>query len=981
MTLRKDLTCSNNSLKDRYKDKDNILGDMVCIALMIVCIYSLTAHVEILKYNHFALPIKDIPLMIVSVLLGNIPGMICVFATVILRFTTNNAFAYVAFLDLMVALVTHYFVSHGWYKKRSLLFVSVLILGVIVGVGWHVVVAFFDANDVINFDLYDILGMYAGGVVEVLIALGIDMYIYKKAPRKIRRMFWYLNREANQTEIDAEVRKSRLSRTITAMLLAFLIVMNISAVFAVNILIPTLSKDEQVSRYLPEEVTAIGNGDIKALHLSKNVLIFDFKILMLLSSLSVSIGIIVDYTAQKYVSRPIVRMSHALNNLAKVSDEQIDEENQKIKELDLRFRNEIGDLYKELCFLGDKMVERIELIKSEQKLEEDLRVANEMSEAKSLFLSSMSHEIRTPINAVLGLNEMIMRETDDPKVIEYSSNIESSGRTLLSLINDVLDFSKIEAGKIEIIEAEYGLSSLINDLINMIEVKAKSKGLEFNVNVAKDLPSVLYGDDVRIKQCALNVLTNAVKYTEKGSVTLKVFKEEISEDEIDLCFSVIDTGIGIKEEDIDKLFSPFERIEESRNRTIEGTGLGMNIVMSLLQLMDSELKVDSIYGAGSEFSFKIHQRIVDAEPIGDFNEAYKRALAAKEKYSVSFKAPKARILVVDDTSINLTVVKGLLKETEMNIETASSGFETLDMTKKKKYDLILLDHRMPSMDGVETLHRMRSDDTNINVKTPCVALTANAGVGAREEYMRLGFDAYLSKPIDTESLEKVIRDLLPDELKVLPGMKEFDKLANKEKIKVETLPEIEGVDINAGINACGNEEIYKDVVIQFRESIEDKVHEIMLSLDTQDYRTYTVLVHALKSSARLVGALELSEMAKSLEEAGDKGNYMYIRLMNNEMTTMYLAYIDRLKPLVDIFSEADEPVDAKEHISDEELDEIWAAIKEMVEAFDYESACDAYDVLKGYILPEAYEERMPDLYKALREVDREKILSLLNMEA
>jgi signal transduction histidine kinase/CheY-like chemotaxis protein/HPt (histidine-containing phosphotransfer) domain-containing protein len=698
------------------------------------------------------------------------------------------------------------------------------------------------------------------------------------------------------------------------MLLAFLIVMNISAVFAVNILIPTLSKDEQVSRYLPEEVTVIGNGDIKALHLSKNVLIFDFKILMLLSSLSVSIGIIVDYTAQKYVSRPIVRMSHALNNLAKVSDEQIDEENQKIKELDLRFRNEIGDLYKELCFLGDKMVERIELIKSEQKLEEDLRVANEMSEAKSLFLSSMSHEIRTPINAVLGLNEMIMRETDDPKVIEYSSNIESSGRTLLSLINDVLDFSKIEAGKIEIIEAEYGLSSLINDLINMIEVKAKSKGLEFNVNVAKDLPSILYGDDVRIKQCALNVLTNAVKYTEKGSVTLKVFKEEISDDEIDLCFSVIDTGIGIKEEDIDKLFSPFERIEESRNRTIEGKGLGMNIVMSLLQLMDSELKVDSIYGAGSEFSFKIHQRIVDAEPIGDFNEAYKRALAAKEKYSVSFKAPKARILVVDDTSINLTVVKGLLKETEMNIETASSGYETLDMTKKKKYDLILLDHRMPSMDGVETLHRMRSDDSNINVKTPCVALTANAGVGAREEYMRIGFDAYLSKPIDTESLEKVIRDLLPDELKVLPGMKEFDKLANKEKIKVETLPEIEGVDINAGINACGNEEIYKDVVIQFRESIEDKVHEIMLSLDTQDYRTYTVLVHALKSSARLVGALELSEMAKSLEEAGDKGNYMYIRLMNNEMTTMYLAYIDRLKPLVDIFSEADEPVDAKEHI-------------------------------------------------------------------
>lgn len=981
MTLHKDLTCNLNNLKNRYRDKLNIVGDIVCIALMILCVYSLTTDLEILEYKHFIFPLKDIPLMIVSVLLGNIPGMICVFITVILRAATNNAFAYVAFLDLMVALVTHYFVSRGWYRNRLRLLISVLILAVIVGVGWHVIVTLFDDNGFVTFGFLDLIGMYLGGIIEVLIALGIDMYIYKKAPQKIRGMFWYLNREAKQTEIDGEVRKSRLSKSITAILLTFLVVLNISAVLAVNFLIPTLAHDEKASVYIPEDIKTVETGGLKSVELSRRVIIFDLKILMLLSSLSVSIGMIVDYAAQKYISRPIVRMSHALNNLAKVSDDQIEEENRKIKELDIEFRNEIGDLYKELQFLGDKMVERLELIKSEQRLEEDLRVANKTSEAKSLFLSSMSHEIRTPINAVLGLNEMIMRETSDPKVIEYSANIESSGRTLLSLINDILDFSKIEAGKIEIIEDEYGLSSMINDLINMVEVKASSKGLEFNVNVDRDIPSVLYGDDVRIKQCVLNILTNAVKYTEKGSVTLRVSKEDINDDEINLCFRVIDTGIGIKEDDIKKLFSPFERIEESRNRTIEGTGLGMNIVMRLLELMGSELVVDSIYGAGSDFSFKVRQRIVDRESIGDFNEAYKRALAAKEEYRVKFKAPEAKILVVDDTTINLTVVKGLLKETEIQIDTANSGFETLDMTKKKKYDVVLLDHRMPSMDGVETLHRMRSDNGNMNTKTPCVALTANAGVGAREEYLRLGFDGYLSKPIDSEKLEETIRDMLPKGMVKLPGSKVYEKLAKKEKIEIETLPDIEGVNINDGIRACGNEDIYRDVVIQFSESIQDKIDEILMAYANQDYKTYTVLVHALKSSARLLGANELSEMAKALEDAGDKGNLMFIKLMNNEMIANYASYIDRLKPLVEVFTPTEEAGADKAEISQEELDEIWDAIQEMVEAFDFESAESAYDVLAGYILPDEYENRMSDLKKALKAVDREKVLTLLKMEA
>ena len=984
MTFFSELALVWTYLKERYKNKINFLGDLNCFVLLGVCILAISVDNKFVFFDlgTWSFTIKDVPLMVVSVLLGHIAAMIAVLFTVIIRSFSNGVVAYTSFVYLLIALATHYFVSRGWYKSIKKLIACALMLALIVGDGWNAITFIVDGNFMSSFTLDVFLKSYVGGLVEVIIALAITMGIFKKAPLKIKKSFWYLNREAQQSEIDQKVRRSRLSRSITTVLMAFLILVNILAVVAVNYLLPTIEDKRNMT--LSNQVTEVNKplGNSPRLEMDEDLITFDLKILMLLSSISISIGMIVDYLAQRYVSKPIVRMSHEMKKLAEAEDEEIYDEIESIKRLDVRNRNEIGDLYSSFRFLAYKLVERIELIMAEQKLEEDLRVANKTSEAKSHFLSSMSHEIRTPINAVLGMNEMILRETDDPKISEYATNIESSGKTLLTLINDLLDFSKIEAGKMEIITEEYELSSLINDLINMVAVRAKNKGLEFKVDVDKDAPSKLLGDDIRIKQCALNVLTNAVKYTQQGSVTLQIRTEKAADDTVDLCFRIIDTGIGIKEEDIEKLYSPFERIEESRNRTIEGTGLGMSIVMQLLNLMGSKLEVSSIYGAGSDFSFSIRQKVVSFEPIGDFNEAYKRALAARDKYKVMFKAPDAKILVVDDTTINLTVVKGLLKETGIQIDTAEIGFEALDKANKIRYDIIFLDHRMPEMDGVETLDRLKAAKENMNINTPVIALTANAGVGAREEYMRLGFDDYLSKPIESHDLEEMIKRILPDNLVNLPGSKAFESAPKRQiEMDISTLPSIEGVDVNAGIAATGSEEIYKEVIIQFSETIDDKIADIMKAFQENDFRTYTVLVHALKSSARLVGAKELSEMAATLEAAGDKENLMFIRLMTGDLISLYASFKERLRPLVELFTGEDEDDEQeKAEAPREEIDEIWSALLEMVEAFDFDSADDAYNALKGYKLPSEYQCRMSDIKKELKAVNRDALLKILKME-
>ena len=385
------------------------------------------------------------------------------------------------------------------------------------------------------------------------------------------------------------------------------------------------------------------------------------------------------------------------------------------------------------------------------------------NEAKSAFLSNMSHEIRTPITAVLGMNEMILRECEDPSIVSYANNIKSAGTSLLVLINDILDFSKIESGKMDIIPVEYETRTLLNDLKNLIRPKADAKELKFIMDIDPELPSVLFGDEIRIKQVITNLLTNAVKYTEKGTVTLKVGFSKKTGDNIGLKVSVTDTGMGVKKEDMDKLFAQFVRLDEKKNRNIEGTGLGLNITSNLLNMMGGELNVESEYGKGSVFSFEISQPVRNSKPIGDYEKAADQD-ASKEKYVPKFKAPDARVLMVDDTPINIVVFKGLLKKTEIKVDSATGGQECIELAIKNKYDIIFLDHMMPVMDGIETLNELREKyPDNINADTPIVCLTANAISGAKDTYMEAGFTDYLTKPINPAKLEEMIFAYLPRE--------------------------------------------------------------------------------------------------------------------------------------------------------------------------------------------------------------------------
>ncbi|MCR4806907.1 MAG: response regulator [Lachnospiraceae bacterium] len=424
-----------------------------------------------------------------------------------------------------------------------------------------------------------------------------------------------------------------------------------------------------------------------------------------------------------------------------------------------------------IFYIGVETPDYRNLLSTVEDLNEAKLAADEANKAKSDFLANMSHEIRTPINAILGMNEVILRESKDETILNYSGIIRSAGNTLLGLVNDILDFSRIEAGKIEISPAQYDLSQVLIELVNAVRKRADDKGLKLVLDFDRNIPRGLFGDEVRIKQAIMNILTNAVKYTEEGSITFNLGYEKLDEepDHIMLNVAVKDTGIGIKPEDMPRLFSEFERIEEKRNRNIEGTGLGMSITRKILELMGSELKVESAYGVGSTFYFSLKQKVVSWYELGDYEVSYKDKQKEIQKYKVKFTAPSAYILVIDDNPINLTVFKNLIKKTFICVDTATSGDEGLKLAGENRYDIIFIDHMMPNKDGIETLHELRSKETGLNSMTAAVCLTANAVAGAREKYMEEGFNDYLSKPINPPALEDLLIKYLPAD-KVMMGL-------------------------------------------------------------------------------------------------------------------------------------------------------------------------------------------------------------------
>ena len=647
-----------------------------------------------------------------------------------------------------------------------------------------------------------------------------------------------------------------------------------------------------------------------------------------------------------------------------------------------------SDIKDQTVPLTKKLINFLEATSAE--LAEMADEANTANQAKSDFLSRMSHEIRSPLNAILGLNEMIERESHEKRIAEYSADIKSSGRVLLSLINDILDFSKIEAGKMELIPEDYDLSSTINDLVNMTYVRAKGKGLKLITEVDEHLPVTLYGDETRLRQCILNILTNAVKYTHEGSVTFKAGFEKLDEEYILLKISVSDTGIGIKEEDLEKLTKPFERIEEGRNKNIEGTGLGMNIVTSLLSLMDSSLKVDSVYGEGSTFSFDVKQKVSDWREMGDYVARHKEVvsgeLSSSNNRNALFQAPEARILAIDDTPINLQVLTGLLKRTRIICDTAESGAKAIEMANNTKYDLFLIDHMMPEMDGIETLGALRILPAYADNNTPAIALTANATSGAREMYMNAGFSGYLSKPVSGKALEKTLDSFLPEEKLLHMGDKGYIEESDDTPVSetddkvfgdIRTLfSEKFGVDIAAGISNSGGKDIYDTVVKDFQALADARADELEKYADASDIKGFTVKVHALKSSARLVGALELSSQAAHLEECGNNGDIREIRDKLPALTGLLRKYTYLLASLAGVtLSQTDEA--DKPDIDPDEIEGAFLSIKDYAEAFDFDGAENIINELEKYKLPEKYRDKVKKLSEMIRNIDRDGLLNSL----
>lgn len=987
-----------------------IISMLIWLMLTAACMYS-ALNVESLSIKSGEIVVFTFHLF-PYLILGGLYGYVISLFSFTLTFITklvldmDNAYSMVIY---MVAIICFSMFSQYFYfasKKKTLLsaIVSLIFISFATMSCLTIIASSeYELEQVVNFVFF-----FARDFMVMLVcAFGLHLF-FTKAPDICKVVFplgmGYTKAFQDNKEVQRSLRKTKVSVKITIIIIAVELILGIAVAVFMMVLFPDIknivtdSIDNQISvensvlesqnieevsaddsevtesvetRVEEKIVSLVQNMDFQ---FGNSVLSFDLKMILLMLCIGVPMAAFANFYTKMTIGGPLGVMSDFMYDFANADDERKPEVGRRVDKIQVKTHDEIEVVYESMKSTVYSIDEYIRRIKAEKELEKELEVAQKASEAKSSFLSNMSHEIRTPINAVLGMNEMIIRESKDEQITEYAQNVKSAGNSLLGIINDILDFSKIEAGKMEILPVKYHLGSMINDLVNMINIKASDKGLDLEINVDKTLPTTLMGDEVRIKQCVTNVLTNAVKYTEKGSVTMNVSYKKEDEDSILLRFQVVDTGIGIKEEDLGKLFSPFERIEEIRNRTIEGTGLGMSIVKKLLALMDTRLEVHSVYGQGSDFSFEVKQKVISWEELGDLKQKYKEYLQSLTRYREKFRAPQAQILVVDDTAMNLTVVKGLLKSTQIKIDTAESGKETLEKVKLKKYDAIFIDHRMPEMDGIETLAAMKELEGNLNTTTVCIALTANAGAGAREEYIEAGFDDYLSKPVNGEKLEDMLKQYLPKEKILLTDDEELEEEAagaidsNEDE---DFLNELEGVDLAEAVKNCGSRDILKEVVKDFLISIDSKADNIEKYASEKDYRNFTVAVHALKSSARLIGALELSEDAAYMEKCGNEEDEARIATGADKLVADYRSYKDKLKAAADNKSDDLPAIDA------DEFESAISDMKELLEAYDFDTADGIMNMLSGYKIPDIYQDKYNKIKKLMAAVDRDGLLSIL----
>ncbi len=616
------------------------------------------------------------------------------------------------------------------------------------------------------------------------------------------------------------------------------------------------------------------------------------------------------------------------------------------------------------------------------ELEEQRKIAEEANRAKTDFLASMSHEIRTPINTVLGMDEMILRESTDPSVTDYALDIQRAGSALLSIVNDILDLNKIESGKMEIVPVTYDVAGLLYDASNMIRFRTDEKGLSFKVCISPDIPSKLVGDDIRIRQVLVNLLTNAVKYTKSGSVWFRVslvnieYAPDGSGEYATLYFEVEDTGIGIKPEDRERLFSTFDRIEPERNRNIEGTGLGVPITTRLLNLMDTTLNVQSEYGKGSIFSFVLRQRIKDSTPIGDFEKNIEKHTPHSHSYTESFIAPSAHILLVDDNSMNRKVFVSLLKKTEIKITEAENGPEAINLASSQFFDIIFMDHMMPDMDGVVAMRRIRAIKDGPCANTPIIVLTANAIAGAKEAYIKEGFDGFLSKPVTPDKLESLIKHTLP-ESKLEPAGIVSKITINKVPVAdTSELPVIFGLDWKVALMRLQDKEILDSILSEFNNSLDYQANKLQIFKDElpKTFKDYRILVHGMKSSSGSLGIITLSGMAAILEKAATNEDRETIDRLHDVFIKEWRSYKEHFKKYL---TSIEPPAEDKDDINEALLSTLLNILEDAMEDLDIDRADKVMDELSEFNLPDAVSNVFDDLKAAVSQLDQGAVKRIL----
>lgn len=635
-------------------------------------------------------------------------------------------------------------------------------------------------------------------------------------------------------------------------------------------------------------------------------------------------------------------------------------------------------------FLMIMLIKRQE--RTQTMVEQKAREAEAAAQAREDFLANMSHEIRTPMNAITGMVELALRNDALPdQEKEYLYNIRVAGEELVSIIDGILDVTKIRSGTLEITEAEYAITSLVHDVANAIQVLLGEKQVTLLVDVNPNIPSRLRGDDVRIKQVMMNLLSNAAKYTEKGTIHLTVESDPVSGESnmIDLKVSVTDTGIGIAEEQLKDLFTKFKQADSSRNRAKGGSGLGLVLSKKLIDMMRGTILAKSVLGKGSEFTFTVRQEVIDARPcietdpqtvlqpsfMQESGVTGRTHYRKKEGQNTIFTAPDAKVLLVDDNKVNLKVAEGLLRPYKVQLDTADSGRQAIDMVQNQTYDLVFMDHMMPQLDGVETTRIIRSLDDERFRTMPIVALSANAVRGARELFLEAGMNDFVPKPIEMRIMDRALRRWLPDD-KIISN-RDVDEAAPGEEAVSETAGslswQMEGIDVAVGMKYSGDDEnLYREVLSDYMDTIEEKANVIEKAVEEGDLETYTIEVHSLKSISKSIGAMELSELAKDLESNGKNSEWGPIIARTPVLLTMYRNLYQVILPYHTKGSQEDQE---KKPVSDKELTELLDQLLESMSMYDSIRGEEIVDELSKYDLADSWGDYMKETAGAMNRLD------------